>query len=92
MTNESYLCRFVLDGTGNKLGESIALENDVIIIKSGNKYLGVPLKHVEETGKTLTVKGLIDFTKAEEMGEHWRKESFHAFDGAKKCEGKNDGL
>ena len=87
------LCRFVLDGLGKKIGESIALEEDIMIIKSGNKYLGVPLKHIEDTGKTLLVKGLVDFGKAEEMGEHWRKESFRELDKPlDKNEGKNNGF
>ena len=83
------LCRFALDGTGKKIGESIALDEDIIIIKSGSKYLGVPLKHIEEKGKNLLVKGLIDFDKAEKMGERWREESFHEID---QNEGKEDGF
>jgi len=70
------LCRFVLDGLGVKLGESIALNNDIIIIKNGKKYLGIPLKHVEEDGTKLIVKGLVDKKKALEMGEKWRDFSF----------------
>ncbi|KYK28357.1 hypothetical protein AYK20_01230 [Thermoplasmatales archaeon SG8-52-1] len=74
------LCRFVLDGIGKKVGESVAIDDDILIIKSGNKYLGVPLKHIEEEEKTLLVKGLIDQKKAEEMGEKWRAESFREID------------
>jgi len=70
------LCRFVLDGAGKKIGESVALDNDILIIKSGTKYLGVPLVHIEDTGKTLLVKGLVEQDKAELMGEKWRRESF----------------
>lgn len=70
------LCRFVLDGAGKKIGESVAIDEDLIIIKSGSKYLGVPLKHIDEEEKTLLVKGLVDKDKAEEMGEKWRRESF----------------
>jgi hypothetical protein len=39
-------------------------------------FLGVPLKHVESGEKTLMVKGILDFTKAYELGEKWRKESY----------------
>lgn len=74
------LCRFVIDGTGKKVGESIAIFHDLIIIKARDKYLGVPLKHIEEEGKTLIVKGLVDQDKAREMGEHWRKLSFNEID------------
>jgi hypothetical protein len=71
----SLICRFVLDGLRRKIGESVAINNDLIIIKSGKKYLGVPLKHIEEEGKTLIVKGLIEQDKAESMGEKWRRDS-----------------
>jgi len=70
------LCRFVLDGIGRKVGESVGIDEDLIIIKSKNKYLGVPLKHIEEDGKTLLVKGLVDEENAESMGEKWRRENF----------------
>ena len=77
---ESYkndlLCRFVLDGVGRKIGESVAIDNDILIVKSGTKYLGVPLTHIEDAGKTLLVKGLVEQDKAEIMGEKWRRESY----------------
>jgi len=81
---ESYkanlLCRFVLDGAGVKIGESVAIDDDVMIIKTRNNYLGVPLKHIEEKEKTLLVKGLVEQDQAEIMGEKWRKESFQKID------------
>jgi hypothetical protein len=69
------LCRFVFDGLGIKLGESIAIDEDIIIIKNGKKYLGIPLKHVEENDNKLIVKGLVDKKKALEMGEKWCQDS-----------------
>lgn len=85
----SLLCRFVLDGLGRKIGESVAIDGDIVIIKSGSKYLGVPLKHIEEEEKTLLVKGLVDQDKAEAMGEKWRRESFREID---QTEGGQDGF
>jgi hypothetical protein len=73
---DNLLCRFVLDGAGRKVGESVAIDEDIIILKSGKKYLGVPLKHIEDEGKTLLVKGLVDRENAEIMGEKWRQNSF----------------
>ena len=73
---DSLLCRFVVDGFGKKIGESVAVDDDVLIIKDGKKYLGVPLKHVEEKDKFLLVKGLVEREKAELMGEKWKEESF----------------
>jgi hypothetical protein len=83
------LCRFVLDGVGRKVGESVAIDDDILIIKSGTKYLGVPLKHIEEEEKTLLVKGLVDQDMAEEMGEKWLRESFREI---KYDEGEEDGI
>jgi hypothetical protein len=75
-TDPSILCKFVVDGSGKKIGESVSIDHDVLIIKSGSQFLGVPLKHVESAEKTLVVKGLLDFTKAYELGEKWRKDSY----------------
>jgi Family of unknown function (DUF5749) len=72
----SMICKFVIDGTGKKIGESVSIDDDILIIKSGSRFLGVPMKHVEPLEKTLVVKGLIDFTKAYELGEKWRKDSY----------------
>ncbi len=81
----SILCRFVNDGKGKKIGESIAIDGDILIIKSGKKYLGVPLKHVVESDKELKVKGLINLDLAEKMGEKWLKtSSFTKSKGVKK--------
>ena len=88
-THNHLLCRFVLDGAGRKIGESIAIDEDILIIKSGTKYLGVPLKHIEVEKKTLLVKGLVEQDKAELMGEKWRRESFHEIDDSK---GNEDGF
>ena len=70
------LCRFVTDGSGGKIGESVTIDEDILIIKKGKRFLGVPLKHVEDNGKTILVKGVVDFEKAFELGEKWRRESF----------------
>ena len=75
--NNSLLCRFVTDGSGKKIGESVSINEDIMIIKSGKRFLGVPLKHIEENKKTIMVKGMVDFDKAYEMGEKWRKASLN---------------
>jgi hypothetical protein len=69
------LCRFVVDGTGKRIGESIGIDNDILIVKSGSRLLGIPLKHIEEHDTMLLVKGLVDLKKAYELGEQWRNDS-----------------
>lgn len=77
---DSLLCKFVTDGSNRKIGESVTIDEDILIIKNKDRFLGVPLKHVEDNGKTLLVKGLVDFDKAYEMGERWRNKSFQSFE------------
>jgi hypothetical protein len=84
--DQSMLCKFVVDGTGKQIGESVSMTEDVLIIKAGARFLGVPLKHVEPGEKTLVVKGLIDFSKAYALGEEWRKESYREMDAHEKAE------
>ena len=95
------LCRFVIDNNGKKIGESIAIIDDIIIIKSRDIYLGIPIKHIDEEKKVLTIKGLIDKAcsemadhlgdkdKAIELGEKWRKDSFKELTEPKRI---NNGL
>ncbi len=68
------VCKFVFDGLGHMLGESICVDLDLIIIKADDCFLGIPLKHVESDGKKVIVKGLVDTKNAKVLGERWRKE------------------
>ncbi|KAA0004658.1 MAG: hypothetical protein FE038_02020 [Thermoplasmata archaeon] len=70
---DDFLCRFVKDGKGKKIGESIAIDGDILIVKSGKKYMGIPLSHIMKNGKYLRIKGLTNFNKAEELGKKWLK-------------------
>ena len=88
--NNTLLCRFVTDHSGKKIGESVSINEDIMIIKSGSRFLGVPLKHIEEKEKTLMVKALLDFNKAYEMGEKWRKASLSELEN--EPEGNQNGL
>ena len=90
--HDNLLCKFVTDGSGKKIGESISIDEDILIIKSKERFLGVPLKHVEDTGKNLLVKGLVDLDKAYEMGENWHNNSFHTVEETKDSQGENDGF
>jgi len=89
---DKFLCKFVKDGSGSKIGESVSIDDDVLIIKSKERFLGVPLKHVEDKGNTLLVKGLVDLDKAYEMGELWRNASFGTVEEKNNGEEKKDGF
>jgi hypothetical protein len=67
------ICKFVFNGLGHPIGESISVEHDLIIVKTDDSFLGIPLKHVEADGKKVIVKGLVDKKNAKKLGERWRK-------------------
>ena len=70
------LARFVINSQGVKIGESIAVHHDILIVKDKNVFLGIPLKHVSFEGKKLLAKGLIDTTKAKKLGNTWKKKAY----------------
>lgn len=85
--HDDILCKFVKDGSGKIIGESLSIDNDVLIIKSKDRFLGVPLKHIQSLEDTLLVKGLIDLDKAYDLGENWLKSSYY-HDGQKESKDK----
>ena len=67
-----YLSKFIVDVEGKRIGESISLFEDIIIIKKGKKYYGVPLKHVEVKDNEITLQGVIQWDKAESLARRWK--------------------
>ena len=70
---KNLISRFVIDKDGNRIGETISLENDLVIIKKQDKYLAIPLKHIEYTKDNIRIRGIIEWDNAIIMGEQWRK-------------------
>lgn len=73
ISKNELICKFVFDGLGHPIGESISIEQDLMIVKTDDSFLGIPLKHVESDGKKVVVKGLVDTKNAKRLGERWRK-------------------
>lgn len=67
------LSRFVVDKDGNRVGESISVYKDLLIIKREGDYYAVPLKHVDASGEELRVRGVVQWKKAAEMAEEWEQ-------------------
>lgn len=68
------ISRFVVDINGKKIGESISLFGDMLIIKKEDGYYAIPLKHVERRGEEIHLKGVIQWDRAEELAKEWMKE------------------
>lgn len=69
----SLLSRFVADKEGNRIGESISIYKDLLIIKKDGDYYAIPLKHVELKGEEIHLKGIVQWKKAKELAEEWKK-------------------
>ena len=68
----AYIARFVVDSEGKRIGESISVFEDLLIIKKGEKFYAIPFKHVELRGEEIHVKGVIQWDKAEELAKRWK--------------------
>ena len=69
----SLLSRFVVDKDGNRVGESISVFKDLLIIKRNTDYYAVPLAHVEKhDDEQLRVRGVMQWKQAKEMAEAWK--------------------
>jgi len=68
----SYVARFVVDASGRRIGESISVFEDMLIIKKGNRFYAIPFKHVEMKGEEIHVKGIVQWDRAEKLAERWK--------------------
>ena len=68
----SLLSRFVVDKDGKRVGESISVYNDLLIIKRNEGYYAVPLIHVERDNDELRVRGIVQWERAKELAEGWK--------------------
>ena len=69
----SLVSRFVVDKKGNRIGETISIEGDLVIIKKEKKYLAIPLKHIEASKDQVRIRGIVEWDNAIKMGEQWEK-------------------
>ena len=69
----SLLSRFVVDKEGRRMGESISVYKDLLIIKRNGKFYAIPLKHVEVGKEELHVKGVVQWEIAEKLAKEWKK-------------------
>ena len=69
----SLISKFVVDKEGNRIGETISMEGDMVIIKKEKKYLAIPLKHIETSKDQVRIRGIVEWDNAIKMGEQWKK-------------------
>ena len=73
---ESLIPRFVVNKSGEKIGETIGMDGQRIILKKNSDFYSVPLSVLDEHLGELIIEKDIDWEKAKALGERWRKKSF----------------
>ncbi len=69
------LLRFVHDASGERKGETVAVEGDQVIVKNQEAFFQVPANQLEESGAGLKIAGDLDWDAARRAGEAWRERS-----------------
>lgn len=67
-----YIAKFVVDTDGKRIGESISVFEDMLIIKKGEKFYAIPFKHVEVVGNEIHLRGIVQWDKAESLAKRWK--------------------
>ena len=74
-SGEKMLLRFVEDEKGARVGETVAVEGDQMIVKAPGGFLAVPTSQLSESGAGLKLTGTFDEAAAKSAGEAWRVKS-----------------
>jgi len=67
-----YLCKIV-KCQGKKIGESIAVDEEQLLIKNKSEILAIPLERVAEVSEEEIVIDKFNKTKAKKAGKSWKK-------------------
>lgn len=69
----TYVARVVTGTDGERIGESLCLAGDRVIVKDEEGFLAVPVAQVAESGEDLVVRD-VDWDRARRLGGDWAKE------------------
>lgn len=67
------ICKYVYRGR-EKIGESIDVFEDNLIVKIGGEFIGIPLENVEKIEKDFILVKDFDSDFAKEIGKRWMEE------------------
>lgn len=71
--HEGLLLRFVTDEQGNRLGETVAVDGDRVVLKVKDGFVAVPADKIKAAGSSLQLDYGVDWTEAKQVGEAWRE-------------------
>lgn len=74
-TDDSLLLKFITDENGEKLGETVAVEGDRVLLKVSDGFVSVPAAKVKHEAGALRLDFGVDWDEAKRLGEEWRSRS-----------------
>ncbi|MBU2565161.1 MAG: hypothetical protein KJ655_02770 [Candidatus Thermoplasmatota archaeon] len=74
--SEYLIPRFVINKGGERIGETIGMDGQRVILKKDSNFYSVPLSVLDERHGELIIEKEPDWEKAKILGERWRKKSF----------------
>lgn len=72
---DEYLSRFILNADGERIGETIGIDGERIIMKREEDFFSVPIEAIEEKYGDLLLSKAIDWDESKTLGEEWREKS-----------------
>lgn len=72
---ETLLLRFVEDEKGTRIGETVAVEGETMIVKAAGGFRAIPISQLAEAGAGLKLTGTYDEDASRQAGEAWREKS-----------------
>lgn len=66
------LSRFVFDAAGEKVGETVAMDGDKVIIKHGATFSAVPRRSLSEGDEGFNLAADVDLDAARAAGADWK--------------------
>ncbi|MBU4189763.1 MAG: hypothetical protein KJ886_02025 [Candidatus Thermoplasmatota archaeon] len=74
--SEYLIPRFVINTGGERIGETIGMDGQRVILKKDSNFYSVPVSVLDERHGELIIEKDLDWEKAKILGERWRKKSF----------------
>jgi len=69
---DELLSLFIKSDSGEVIGESIGVEGEMLVVKSGERFYLLPLSAVKKEEGELLLVGQVDWERAQREGESWR--------------------
>lgn len=75
MKDEDFLLKFVVNMDGERIGETVSMDEGRVIVKKGSEFFAFNKEDFENRFGDLVLKD-VDWTVAKALGENWKKKHY----------------